>query len=177
MKTAPKSELERGYDPERLVQTHQAGVWRYLRSLGCSTAQADDLTQETFLAVLKRPFQEINETATAAYLRRTAYHAFVSMQRRSGRVQSVENIEEFDQAWEEWMARDDAEELLGHLRTCLQQLTNRARQALEMRFAKKATRSEIANSLAMSEHGAKNLMQRAKHKLRDCIERKLGVER
>jgi len=27
-----------------IIETHQAGVWRYLRFLGCDEAQADDLT-------------------------------------------------------------------------------------------------------------------------------------
>ena len=39
-----------------LVRQHQAGVWRYLRFLGCDRPLADDLTQETFLAVLETPF-------------------------------------------------------------------------------------------------------------------------
>jgi RNA polymerase sigma-70 factor (ECF subfamily) len=69
--TAPISQAT-GYDPVRLIETYQAGVWRYLRALGCDAAQAEDLTQDTFLAVLQRPFQDINPAATAAYLRAAA---------------------------------------------------------------------------------------------------------
>jgi RNA polymerase sigma-70 factor (ECF subfamily) len=42
-----------------------------------------------------------------------------------------------------------------------------------MRFADEASREEIAAALGISEHGAKNLMQRAKHQLRECVESKL----
>ena len=45
-------------DVARLVREHQAGVWRYLRVLGCPATEAEDLTQETFLAVLTRPFHD-----------------------------------------------------------------------------------------------------------------------
>src|SRR5687768_1521864 len=79
-----------GFDPVRLIETHQAGIWRYLRALGCENALAEDLTQETFLAVLQRPFQELSGAATAAYLRTTAHHLLISYHRRAGRVQAME---------------------------------------------------------------------------------------
>src|SRR5947209_1257818 len=60
---------EVGFDPVRLIETYQAGVWRYLRAMGCEASLADDLTQETFLAILQRPFNDINPAATNAYLR------------------------------------------------------------------------------------------------------------
>ena len=41
-------------DAAQLIREHQAGVWRYLRVLGCSRELAEDLTQETFLAVLEQ---------------------------------------------------------------------------------------------------------------------------
>ena len=54
------------FDLAGMIRQHQAGVWRYLRVLGCDSAGADDLTQETFLAVLQKPFQDYNPAATAA---------------------------------------------------------------------------------------------------------------
>ncbi len=161
------------FDPVRLIQDHQAGIWRYLRALGCDAAQAEDLTQETFLAVLRKPFEQYNPAATAAYLRKVAYNLFITVQRRAGRVTAVENIEEFDGAWNEWVANDNGEELLDALRQCLQYLSQRARWALEMRFRDRLSRTQIAAQLEITEHGAKNLMQRAKKQLRSCIEGKL----
>jgi RNA polymerase sigma-70 factor (ECF subfamily) len=43
-----------------------------------------------------------------------------------------------------------------------------------MRFRDDSSRDEIATALEITEHGAKNLMQRAKQQLRECIERKLS---
>ncbi len=73
-------------DLVELIACHQAGVWRYLRALGCDACSADDLTQETFLEVLKRPFEQYNQQATAAYLRRVAHNLFITLRRRSGKV-------------------------------------------------------------------------------------------
>jgi RNA polymerase sigma-70 factor (ECF subfamily) len=161
------------FDPVRLIEDHQAGVWRYLRALGCESNLAEDLTQETFLAVLQRPFENYNTAATAAYLRRTAYNALVSFQRRAKKVTTVENIEQLSQNWESWAGEDNGEELVDALRCCLASLGDRAKLALELRFRDHASRETIAATLGMSEHGAKNLMQRAKKTLRDCIESKL----
>lgn len=171
MATTPETT---GFDPTELIETFQHGVWRYLRSLGCQPSQADDLTQETFLAVLQRPFVDHGPQATAAYLRTVAFHQLVSAQRRAGKVTAVENIEEFDTAWESWTGEDQGESLIQALQECLQRLTARARKALELRFHDRETRADIAAALGITEHGAKNLMQRAKKQLKKCIEGKIG---
>ena len=164
-----------GFDAAQLIEQYQVGVWRYLRALGCEAAQADDLTQETFLAVLQHPFTDFGAAATAAYLRKVAHNQFISAQRRMGRVKviPVEDVEEFDRAWQQWAGDDNGEARLEALRDCLQELTPRARLALEMRFRERASRANIAAALGISEHGAKNMMQRAKHLLRKCIEEKV----
>ena len=163
-----------GLDPATLIQRYQTGIWRYLRALGCDPSEADDLTQETFLAVLQHTFVDYGPSATAAYLRRVAHNQLVSARRRAGKVVAVEDIEQFDRAWEDWAGNDEGEARLDALRECLQQLTDRARMALDMRFRDRESRSDIAAALGITEHGAKNLMQRAKQQLRICIERKLA---
>ena len=165
-----------GIDPARLINDHQAGVWRYLRALGCEAALADDLTQETFLAVLQRPFQDLGPQAVAAYLRRIAFNLHITHHRRSGKVTAVENLEELDAAWTRLTPDDNGELLIETLRECLQGLSDRARRALDMRFRDQHSREHIAAMLEISEHGAKNLMQRAKQQLRSCVEKKLRHE-
>ena len=64
MKAAAMPEAT-GIDPVVLIQTYQAGIWRYLRALGCDSAQAEDITQETFLSVLQKPFQDLGPAATS----------------------------------------------------------------------------------------------------------------
>ncbi|MCA9209170.1 MAG: sigma-70 family RNA polymerase sigma factor, partial [Planctomycetales bacterium] len=75
-----------GYDPARLIQEHQTGVWRYLRALGCDASEADDLTQDTFFFFFWSDFRAYADAATAGYLRRVAYNLLVSNRRRAGKV-------------------------------------------------------------------------------------------
>lgn len=162
------------YDAAELIRTHQAGVWRYLRAVGCDAVLAEDLTQETFLWVLQNPFQQYSRSATAAYLRKVARNLFISAQRRAGRDVPLEQLELLDAAWGRWADDDGGQWLLEALRACWQTLNERARRALELRFAAGQSRADIAAALQMTENGAKNLMQRAKEHLRACIERKRG---
>ncbi|QDU27882.1 ECF RNA polymerase sigma factor SigL [Anatilimnocola aggregata] len=172
MKSAPIP-VATGFDPVRLIETYQVGIWRYLRALGCDAAQAEDLTQETFLAALQRPFQDINASATSAYLRKIALNLYISYRRRSGKVTAVENVEELDRTWSTWAGDDEGENALDLLRDCLKGLTPRAQRSLEMRFRDQKSRTDIAEELQITPDGAKNLMQRAKQQLRECIESKL----
>lgn len=161
-------------DPAQLVEDHQAGIWRYLRALGCESNEAEDLTQETFLAVLRKPFEYYGKAAAASYLRKVAYHRFISSRRRAGKEVVTAELERIDEAWANWLEeQQDGSEALDALAVCLKQLNERARWALEMRFRDKLARVEIAKKLEITEHGAKNLMQRAKQKLRQCVESKL----
>ncbi len=169
--TINKSEME--LDLSELVARHQIMVWRYLRALGAEAALADDLTQDTFLEVMRRPFEQFSDAATASYLRRVAHNLFISRRRRENRMTVTEHAEQFETAWLRWAGFDAGNDLLDGLQDCFRRLTNRAQLALRMRFGNEASRQGIAESLGISEHGAKNLMQRAKSQLRECLEKKL----
>ena len=158
------------FDPQVLIEQHQAGIWRYLRVLGCEASLAEDLTQETFLAVLRKPFEIYSDAATAAYLRRVAYNLFITQRRRARKETLVENMDELNITWEQWAGQDNGDQLMEKLKECLELLSERARGALEMRFRQRLRRIQIARSLEITEHGAKNLMQRAKKQLRQCVE-------
>ena len=114
-------------DPALLIEDHQTGIWRYLRSLGRESNEAEDLTQETFLAVLRKPFEYYGKAAAAAYLRKVAYHRFISARRRSGKEVVTAELERIDESWSSWLnQREDGSEALDALGLCLKQLGERA---------------------------------------------------
>lgn len=164
-------------DAAALIDRHQRGVWRYLRMLGCDDATADDLTQETFLRVLRRDdFVQHNDSATAGYLRRTAYNLLVSRHRKLGRIQTIGEPELLDETWDRWAGKDlTGDAAVEALQQCFKKLTERAQIALRMRFDSSASRLEIGEALGITDHGARNLMQRAKQQLRNCVEEKLQL--
>ncbi len=169
----PKNPFPDWPNAAEFIAKHQIGVWRYLRAIGCEASLADDLTQDTFFAVLRRPFEFVSDAASAGYLRRVAYHLLVTARRKSNRMVVTDCAESFETDWARWAGFDHGDTAMDALQDCFGRLTKRAQMSLRMRFAEEASRETIAEALGISEHGAKNLMQRAKQQLRDCVESKL----
>lgn len=159
-----------------LMRTHQAGVWRYLRMLGCEPGHADDLTQEVFLYVLQKPFDERSRAETASYLRTAARHLFLNQLRSPGSRMAVGNLDEADAAWAAVTPGEDNDARQEALRRCLEQLPERARRAVQLRYGEDAGSARIARALDTSEDGVKALLARTRIQLRECIERKLAPE-
>ncbi|MCA8944347.1 MAG: sigma-70 family RNA polymerase sigma factor [Planctomycetes bacterium] len=160
---------------ERLVRTHQAMVWRYLRFLGCDDAEARDLTQDTFLRVLDRPIDRFGEGGTRAYLRRVARNAYLRSLERAAR-RPVVDLDVAEAAYEWYRGDDEGESTRDALDACLETLSDQARRALELRFGERFTRDAIAAELGIGAHGIKSLLQRSYARLRVCIERRLSHE-
>lgn len=158
---------------ERLVHTHQAAIWRYLRFVGCTPAEADDLCQDTFLAVVDRPLHRFDTGVARTYLRRVARNNFLKL-RRSQRRRAAAEAHVGELAFD-WFARDDdGVQVLEALRACLDEVSDSARHALTLRYAEQLGRRDIARHLGMSTHGVKSLLQRSYARLRACIRWRLA---
>lgn len=158
-----------------LIAKYQAGVWRYLRALGADSHFAEDLTQATFIKLYQSGFKHETWPKTWSYLRRIAFNLFVDEYRKRGKREIVIAIEDRDHEWTMFHGDDDrSEEMLTALRECVKSLTGRAQQAIELRYGQMKSREEIADVLGMSKDGAKNLLQRAKDRLRLCVKSKIN---
>ncbi len=161
-------------DTTEIIRTHQGGVWRYLRFLGCDEALADDLTQETFVSVLTKPFEYRGRHETSAYLRTVARNLFLMAARKNRREVALAELDARDEAFDRNSGDDEGEGYREALRRCMQGLPDRARRALEMRYTDEAGRSTIAGALDMNKEALKTLLRRVKEALRDCIEKRLA---
>ncbi len=161
-------------DHAEIIRTHQAGVWRYLRFLGADEAQADDLTQETFVSVLVKPFDYRGRNETSAYLRTVARNFFLMSARKTKRVVALDEIDAREEAFSRNDGDDDGEGYRDALRRCMAGLPERARTALEMQYTDEAGRSTIAGALDMNKESLKTMLRRVKEALRDCIEKRLA---
>ena len=158
-----------------LVRAHQAGVWRYLRFLGCDPTEADDLVQETFLAVFRKEFEQRSAGQTSAYLRAVARNRFLMARRKQRNTPSALDLDAAEAVWARIAGEDGLSDSLVALSDCLQvAVDSRARQALDLQYRDRASRTEIAAALEMGVEGVKTLLRRARSALRDCVERKIG---
>lgn len=161
-------------DPNResLVREHLTGVWRYLRFLGCNRSLADDLTQETFMVFLRKPFNFLGHEPTAEYLRGIARYIWLEALRQNARLPQTQ-IEAEDQAFTDYAGPSHGDAYLDALRECEETLAGKSREAVRLHYADKLTQEQIAERLDMKPNGVKTLLQRARQHLRSCVERRV----
>lgn len=166
-----------------LVTKHQTGIYRYLRYLGSEPVAAEDLVQESFITAFrirdKCPrsgvFREEN-----AWLRAIARNIFLrDWSRRKMAMKAIgpESIEKAESTWNQTFLRgsDDGFDYLEALRRCLQGVSPKQREALDMRYSARKSRAEMASLLGMTEEGVKSLLQRVRAALADCVERRMAA--
>jgi len=156
----------------RLVQQHQVGVWRYLRYLGATAELADDLVQETFLQLLRAPFEDRGPVAQAAWLRTVARNLYVKSFRRPP-LASAE-LDAAEAGWQDFAQENAGQETLDRLRGCLERLDGRAREVVRLHYEERRSRRDVGVRLGIGEDGVKSLLRRTRTLLRECIERQRG---
>lgn len=150
------------------------GLWRFLRLLGCSPDEADDLTQEAFLVALRKGTGDRDEHEVAAFLRATARHLFLRSRRLHGR-----RAERHAALVEDVFARtcggdgDGGDARLDALRACVEQLAGRSRSLIRLFYGEQRSRAEVAAALGIRETGVKTALQRVRHSLRECLQRSM----
>lgn len=163
-----------------VVGVNQAGIYRYLRYLGADRPTAEDLVQETFLAAFKSRTAEQDLSSPSAWLRGIARNLFLQHCRRCKRspvVVGSEHLEQAESTWQSVFLRDgDGFDYLEALRRCLQDLSTKQRDALDMRYRDKKSRSEMAQFLGISEDGIKSLLRRLRAALAQCVEKRLALD-
>jgi len=154
------------------VERHQAGLWRFLRLLGCRGQQAEETAQDALVLALQRGMHQHDEHAAAAFLRQTAKFLWLREQ-RADRRRAERHAAAAERFWQHRLAPDDGAGWLTALDRCLQDLPARSRQALERTYRDGLGRSELGAELGIGEHGVRTLLQRLRAALRECIERRI----
>ncbi|WP_197526292.1 RNA polymerase sigma factor [Botrimarina colliarenosi] len=171
----PRGRAAPALDLGRLVRDRQAEVWRYLRYLGAEPTEADDLTQETFLAVARSTFVEASDQQTAGYLRTVARRQLLMLRRKQKRRCETTDLDAAETVWSEAMWRDRShgdpwDDHVDAARDCVEKLEGRVRQAIDLTYHQGESREAIATTLGMTADGVKTLLRRTREKLRECIE-------
>lgn len=154
-----------------LIRRHQAGVWRYLRLLGCDEASADDLTQDAFLALLRQPPASAEPAAIARWLRTTALRLFRNLGKRTRNNLPLDEAA-IEAAWSTHVQSSNADEVMDDLDTCMQGLPSRMQSALMVRYGDGGSRHAVAATLGLQDDGAKTLLRRARERLSHCLQHK-----
>ncbi len=153
-----------------LIRRHQAGLWRYLRALGASPDEAEEVVQDVFVAVHSR----FDPSAVGAgLLRRLARDRLIDRLRSERRrtASLLRYAQELD--WTDADDESDGGPWLDALRTCLSQLDAQARSILDEFYARGRSREEIAARRGLQEGSVKSRLHRIRQALRRCVERRI----
>ncbi len=167
---------------EELVLGHQAEIYRYVRFLGATSATAEDVVQDSFLAAFRspNPLDLANVRLRTAWLRGIARNTFLKHCRRGRRravVLGEEALNSAEACWAaEFVPHDDGFGYLEALRQCLDECPENHRKVLEMRYFNRESRSRMSELLEMTEEGVKKALQRIRDALRHCVEGRLTGE-
>ncbi|MFT4515055.1 MAG: RNA polymerase sigma-70 factor (ECF subfamily) [Planctomycetota bacterium] len=158
------------------VRQHQTGAWRYLCFLGGELGSLEDILQDALLAAVEKGIPEKPDAVAAAWLRGTIHNLFLmELRRRRTRPALAALTDEASvaAAFAHYTRVDDSgDATVLALRSCLELVAPRSRQAIDMFYGDGKRRDEIAEALGVGVEGVKTMLRRAKHELRVCVENK-----
>ena len=120
-----------------------------------------------------KPPVQVNESATASYLRLVARHKFIDVMRRQRRECEFD-VDEAERVFIEARHDSSLDAWTESLHECLGRLDARPRKAIDLRYKNGRTIRQTAEALGMRESGVKTLLGRVKKVLRDCIQRRVS---
>jgi RNA polymerase sigma-70 factor (ECF subfamily) len=141
--------------------------------MGAAADDADDLTQETFLAVARSPLELRSRGETAAYLRTAARNQLLMLRRKQGRQVCTVELAAAEEVWATQHPEGCASVFLDALSACCESLSGRGREAIHQFYRQGQSREQLAANLGMTSDGVKTLLRRTRDALRQCIERRL----
>jgi len=175
--TAPITDLREAQD--RFVQENMRRIFLLIYRLVGNVADAQDLTQETFIRALQRRDQLKDLEKSAHWLSRIATNAAIDFLRRHGRVafSAIDDVEEplMDRrsvSPEERILRAEKKAFLDR---GLEELTSRERAALLLRDVEDLSAEEVAARLNCSKATVRSHIANARTKFRKYLVRRSHV--
>lgn len=167
---------------ERLVARHQKLVWHLVYRMVQHPEDARDLSQEVFLRVHQRLAQYRYESALSTWIGRVAFSVGTRhLQRKRLPMAEPMGDDDAGAAWEQVGDEFDLEaacadhELMGLLGEAIERLPTIQRTLVTLYHLEEMPVGEIATVTGLPEGTVKNYLFRARAKLRQVLEPKIGV--
>jgi len=156
-----------------LISKHQSAIYAFVRALVENAADAEDIVQETNIALWGSVERFEPGTNFYAYATRIAYNKVVDHSRRRKRHHPLivdTELAEKMAASIRAVAGENPDRRLAAMENCLSKLEPKERELLEQRYQSNRTVRRIARESGRSESALQNLFSKIRNKLRICIE-------
>lgn len=178
----PEQETAReAIDAGLLFDEYHNRIYRYILHIVKNPAEAEDLTQDTFLRAYRRGESLRDPEAVRGWLYRIATHACLDRLRQRRPQVSIDGEEGANRAESRASESPSALELTERKETsacvqrCLDFLPDHYRAVILLKEAHSLTASEIADLLGVTVMTVKIRLHRARRKLRQVMERGCAV--
>lgn len=159
----------------RLLLTHRAMLVGYIGSIVRDGHLAEDIFQNVSLIVVKKGTALEDPAAFPAWARRIARFEALNALRREGKSPQPLDDHLLDLLEAHWSAGDDAEGARAEaLRGCLEKLTSRSRQLIELRYRENVSGTDLARRLSQPLNTVYVALSRIHRALSACIRLRLS---
>jgi RNA polymerase sigma-70 factor, ECF subfamily len=163
-----------------LVVRFSAAVRALCALRAADPGRADDLAQQVFLTAWKRLQELDNDVPFWPWLESITRNHLLNEWRRVQRERGLK--QRYTQAW---LARMESEEYgeqesdqielqVECLRECMQQLPEKMKDLVRMRYEENCSSEQIASRMGRSSDAVRQTLVRLRDKLRDCVERRMS---
>jgi RNA polymerase sigma-70 factor (ECF subfamily) len=160
---------------EELSACHWRELNGMLLAITRNATLADDLTQEVFVVALRKGMRPGPETRL--WLREVARRLAIAELRRR-RPKTVENFEQFIESIEPSktdVPETEFSEEVGALRACIQELPEKQREIIVLKYEKGATLADLSDRTGKTVGYLKQVLFRLRKRLADCVRRRLAT--
>jgi RNA polymerase sigma-70 factor (ECF subfamily) len=159
---------------DQFVADHLRRIFLLIYRIVGNTADAQDLTQETFIKALQREEQLKDPDKAAHWLSRIASNTAIDFLRRHGRMSAadIDELPEMVSPWEGPEQRVLRREQRDYLEDGLRLLSPRERAALLLRDVEELPAEAVARHLNCSQATVRSHIANARTKFRRYLERR-----
>lgn len=164
-------------DAETFVRSHQAGLWRWLRTLGCAADRAEEHCQDALLAGLHHGVAARPHAEASRWLRTAARNFYFMRLRAERRRPAAVSLDTLEAHWARVRGDDDGGDgAILALADCVRALPAREQELVALRYEQELPRPVIGLQLGIGDAGAKQALRRLRERLRRCVQGRLGFE-
>ena len=171
--------MDRPSDILHLLLEHRAALFAFIYAMVRDFAVAEDVFQEVSLAVWESREEFQIGTSFGAWSRDIARRRVLAHYRAEGRFPGLLSDDELAQiqaGFDELDNELNIPDRLTALRHCIRSLAPVPRRLLELRYAAGMDLAHMAAKLGRRQESIRKALHRTRQFLRDCIERRLGLE-
>lgn len=157
----------------KLLLEHQPKIHAYILSLVTSQSDADDLLQEVCSQLWTRFDQFEEGTNFLSWALRFAFFEVLNFRSKRSKSRQLlfdnEVLQQMMPILDEEMRTADVR--IDALEKCLQKLSERGKEVIQMKYDKGLSPMQISEMMALSVHGVYKLLSRIHSQLLSCVEK------